>query len=866
MSRVANVQVTLDATGVAQRLKEIRNSAIGTSKAFQNLSDRARAVKAAVEAQQGGFAKASTVQGVFAAKVKNTEQAIRAQILALRQVQSRVQLGGALYQKAAQQIAQYEQVLRQADGAMKGATIATKGFGAALSGLVSTLAIVLTTVDIVRKGLDTAFARGAAEQKLKNFTDSAGEYNAALALAAESSQKFGISQTEATQALGDIYSRLKGLGFGLKETGEIYQGFNIIAKTSGTSAEDASGAFLQLSQALGSGRLQGDELRSILERMPTLAQAIAQSMGRSTAEIREMGKTGELTSEVIYKALSEAAAASGDLTGKLTEQQKAFNSLKQTTDALLNTIGKVFGPAVVAGANQLSALGQRLNQWWGYLGSVVFPKIYSAIKPVVVELQKIWTSIPWDTLLGYVQGILVKGFELFAGYLRLAVPPLTKMLQIIQAIAASPFFKFFAERAEMIAKFLGISSTNVKDFAEEQKKVDEAARKTVDQYSSMPQKIEDATEKQSELTEAVKGQLQENKLITQQIDNQIKAVENATSLRQAQLQTEKALNDLRIQGLERDYEMARSANKRLAILQSILRLELNNAQIVYEQKIAGLKLDNEKLKAEVQSQINKRHEIELEGQLQRIKAQGIQDDKKRQERLAAIDKETGSALAINEDMVKALSDQLPVRQQILQEQARLAKIEFESAKVTAQQKFEQKAVGKEVGLTTRLARNMSTQIARTVTVTNNLATSMGSVAQQAGNAAQQLQNAINLQNMLKSGGGGQSQQEFAAGGYVTGATNAVVGEAGPEYVIPAGKMSEAMSRYAAGQRGSSVIPSSINPQVNVTTGPVMNMNGSNYVSQRDFMAGMATASRRGAEMALQALQSNNGVRRAVGMG
>jgi hypothetical protein len=57
---------------------------------------------------------------------------------------------------------------------------------------------------------------------------------------------------------------------------------------------------------------------------------------------------------------------------------------------------------------------------------------------------------------------------------------------------------------------------------------------------------------------------------------------------------------------------------------------------------------------------------------------------------------------------------------------------------------------------------------------------------------------------------------------------------------------------------------SINPMINVTTGPVMNMNGSNYVSQRDFVAGMQAASRRGAEMALSAMRKNGGIRRSVG--
>ena len=104
MSVVANVAVNLDATSVVQRLKQIQTSAIGAGDAFKKLTSSAQAVKSAVEASGGGFAKASTVVGVFTAKVKNTENAIRAQIAALREVQASVQLGGALYQKAAGQI------------------------------------------------------------------------------------------------------------------------------------------------------------------------------------------------------------------------------------------------------------------------------------------------------------------------------------------------------------------------------------------------------------------------------------------------------------------------------------------------------------------------------------------------------------------------------------------------------------------------------------------------------------------------------------------------------------------------------------------------------------------------------------------
>ena len=209
-----------------------------------------------------------------------------------------------------------------------------------------------------------------------------------------------------------------------------------------------------------------------------------------------------------------------------------------------------------------------------------------------------------------------------------------------------------------------------------------------------------------------------------------------------------------------------------------------------------------------------------------------------------------------------------------------SKLKFAANKLSARGAIEQTAVCKEIGLSQGQAVRLSGAISQGVTVTGQLQSGMAGVAREAANAAQQIQNAINLQNMLRSGGNenGAPQQAaegaywsggfkaFADGGVVSKPTLGLVGEGGEsEYIIPASKMDEAMSRYAQGQRGSSVIPSSINPQVNVTTGPVMNMNGSNYVSQQDFMAGLQAASRRGAELALNVLQKSNNARRAVGI-
>jgi hypothetical protein len=90
-----------------------------------------------------------------------------------------------------------------------------------------------------------------------------------------------------------------------------------------------------------------------------------------------------------------------------------------------------------------------------------------------------------------------------------------------------------------------------------------------------------------------------------------------------------------------------------------------------------------------------------------------------------------------------------------------------------------------------------------------------------------------------------SVPQFAKGGYVGGGTLALVGEAGPEYIIPERKMAQASMNYLNGARGGAVIPAYAqggyvggNAQINVTTGPVMQQGGQQYVSMADLEKAM----------------------------
>lgn len=76
----------------------------------------------------------------------------------------------------------------------------------------------------------------------------------------------------------------------------------------GASVSEMQAGMYQLTQAMASGRLQGDEFRSISENAPMLANAIAKFIGKSRGELKEMSRDGEITADIIKKALTFAAA------------------------------------------------------------------------------------------------------------------------------------------------------------------------------------------------------------------------------------------------------------------------------------------------------------------------------------------------------------------------------------------------------------------------------------------------------------------------------------------------------------------------------------------------------------------------------
>lgn len=119
-------------------------------------------------------------------------------------------------------------------------------------------------------------------------------------------------------------------------------------KISGASVQEASAAMYQLTQSMAAGKLQGDEFHSIMENAPLLAQSIANEMGMTVGQLKEMSSQGLITSDIIKEALFNSAE---ETNAKFAEIPMTFAEVGQS---IQNEMIQAFQPVL----EQISAIPQ----------------------------------------------------------------------------------------------------------------------------------------------------------------------------------------------------------------------------------------------------------------------------------------------------------------------------------------------------------------------------------------------------------------------------------------------------------------------------------------------------------------------------
>lgn len=216
---------------------------------------------------------------------------------------------------------------------------ALQGQFVSLSGAAASLAGPLASAFSLGAIYSASEAYTQLTSRLKLVTESSAE------LATAQNAVFSIAQSayQPLNATAELYQRIATNQRELKLTGEGVAGVvGTISKTlaiSGASASSANAALVQLGQAFASGVLRGEELNSVMEQAPALAQAIAAGMGKTVGELRALGAEGKLTADSVVKALQAQEGAVSSLFGKTAVT--IGNSITATGNSLTQFIGRM---------------------------------------------------------------------------------------------------------------------------------------------------------------------------------------------------------------------------------------------------------------------------------------------------------------------------------------------------------------------------------------------------------------------------------------------------------------------------------------------------------------------------------------------
>ena len=206
----------------------------------------------------------------------------------------------------------------------------------------------------VREIIETADAMQSLDSQIRQVTADEAEYAAVKRelLAVANRTNAGIEETSG------LYIRtsqaLKDYGYAQSEVLTFTEAVNNAMRVGGVEAQAQASAIEQLSQALGSGVLQGDEFKSIAEAAPILLDTIADYMGKSRAEIKKLGSEGKLTADVIFQAVSGSA-------GKFAEEAAKMPLTFGQAMVGIQNAWKVFVDKIMNGSGVMAALANAVK-------------------------------------------------------------------------------------------------------------------------------------------------------------------------------------------------------------------------------------------------------------------------------------------------------------------------------------------------------------------------------------------------------------------------------------------------------------------------------------------------------------------------
>jgi tape measure domain-containing protein len=180
------------------------------------------------------------------------------------------------------------------------------------------------------------------------------KFDAQLQLATKNLDKYNIAYRDVVRisresqsdigSIGILYSRLtnnlRDFGTSQKEIGMITESVALSLRVSNATVQETNSVMLQLSQSFGSGKINGQEFLAVSEGAPMIMRQLAKSLNVTYGELKNMSTQGELTAEVLAKALTDPAYLAG-----LQEQVRSVGTISSAITVLKNNFTLFIGEA-----------------------------------------------------------------------------------------------------------------------------------------------------------------------------------------------------------------------------------------------------------------------------------------------------------------------------------------------------------------------------------------------------------------------------------------------------------------------------------------------------------------------------------------
>lgn len=322
------IEIALDPSQAVQGARQV-------DKALDGIADSAASAQKSVTTLNLVFSNAEKSASDFVRELSNQNKAMGMSALEAAKFRNQLLLGKDATETQRYAVDKLTESLYRQENATKKSGGTTEN---ALSGIVTAgkaflgLQVVQQMAQWGKAFIEVADNINLLQSRINLYTQSQAESNAVFAQLQTIANNAGTSLQDTANTFARFASAGKEMGVTNDQVLKLISNLQTMARVSGASSQEASAAIYQLSQSFASGRLQGDEFRSVSEQLPVVLDTLAKKLGVTRGELRQMATDGKLNSDVLLML-------AGDFSDLDAQAAKLPRTVEQASAALLNNLG-----------------------------------------------------------------------------------------------------------------------------------------------------------------------------------------------------------------------------------------------------------------------------------------------------------------------------------------------------------------------------------------------------------------------------------------------------------------------------------------------------------------------------------------------